>query len=249
MDPLVILFLAILNFFLSFYSVIVGGGGLVMVPLLISLGVPVPNSVAITRFYNIGTGGTSLFEFNRGGKVNWRIGLPLAGVAVIASLLGAYMVLSINEAILKTMIAVLIMIVLAVMILNKKIGVESRSQATSVKKSFGFVLTFFIIIVGTMVGGGGGIMLSYVLIFLFGQTFLQSMGTRKIVTMTGIIFSAAFFIISGVIIYELAVPLLITGALGGWAGAKYAMKKGDKWMRVFFIVIATILALNMLVHI
>lgn len=90
-------------------------------------------------------------------------------------------------------------------------------------------------------------MLSYVLIFLFGQTFLQSMGTRKIVTMTGIIFSAAFFILSGVIIYEIAVPLLITGALGGWAGAKYAMKKGDKWVRVFFIVIAFILALNMLV--
>ncbi|MCK4531646.1 MAG: sulfite exporter TauE/SafE family protein, partial [Candidatus Aenigmarchaeota archaeon] len=57
----------------------------------------------------------------------------------------------------------------------------------------------------------------------------------------------AFFILSGVIIYEIAVPLLITGALGGWAGAKYAMKKGDKWERVFFIVIAFILALNMLV--
>ncbi|MEE9323558.1 MAG: sulfite exporter TauE/SafE family protein [Candidatus Aenigmarchaeota archaeon] len=247
MEPLTILLLAILNFFLAFYSVIVGGGGLIMVPLLIALGVPAPNAVAATRFYNIGVGGTSLFEFNRGGKVNWRIGLPLASVAVIASLLGAYMVLSINEVILKTMIAVLIMIVLAVMILNKKIGVESRLQTTSMKKSLGCVLTFFIIIVGTMVGGGGGIMLSYVLIFLFGQTFLQSMGTRKIVTVTGIIFSAAFFVISGVIIYEIAVPLLITGALGGWAGAKYAMKKGDKWAGAFFIVIAFILALNMLV--
>jgi uncharacterized membrane protein YfcA len=246
MDPFTILLLAILNFFLSFFSVIVGGGSLVMVPLLISLGIPAPGSVAIAKFYNMGTGGTSLFEFNKGGKVNWGIGLPLAGVAVVSSLIGAYTVLSINEFILKIIIAFVIMAVLIAIVLNKKIGIESRKLPSPNKTILGLILTFFIIFLATLAGGGGGIMITYVLLFIFGQTFLESMGTRKVVTVTGIFVSAVFFMISGAVIYEIGLPLLLTGALGGWAGSKYAMKKGDRWVRIFFIVVGFILALNIL---
>lgn len=248
MEPLTILFLAILNFFLSFLSVIVGGGGLIMVPLLIILGVPPPSAVAMTRFYNVGTGGASLFEFNRGGKVDWKIGMPLAVMAVFASLIGAHFVLNINESLLKITIGIIIIFILSIMMLNKKIGVDVRQKSTANKRVLGFVLTLFIVIISTMSGGGGGTLLTYVLIFLFGQTFLESMGTRKIITFAALTFSAAFFILAGVIIYEIAIPLLITGALGGIAGARYAMKKGDKWVRMLFIIIAFVLALNMIVH-
>jgi uncharacterized membrane protein YfcA len=197
----------------------------------------------------MGTGGTSLFEFNKGGKVNWKIGLPLAGVAVVASLIGAYTVLSINESLLKIIIAFVIMAVLAAIVLNKKIGIESRKPPSHNKTILGFVLTFFIIFVATLAGGGGGIMITYVLLFIFGQTFLQSMGTRKVVTVTAVYFSAIFFMLSGAVIYEIGLPLLLTGALGGWAGSKYAMKKGDKWVRIFFIVVGFILAINILLQI
>ena len=249
MDVLTIIFLAALNFFLSFYSVIVGGGSLVMVPLLISLGVPAPNSVAIARFYNLGTGFSSLFEFNRGGKVNWKIGLPLATAAVFSSLFASYLVLSIDEGFLKTMIALLILFVLAIMILKKDVGVKVRKERGLAFKFLGFILTFLSIFVFTFVGGGSGIAMSYILIFLFGQTFLESMGTRKIVTLTALIFSAGFFIFAGAVRYEIAFPLLVTGALGGWAGAKYAMRKGDKWVRVFFIAVTLVITINMLLQV
>lgn len=245
MEPTIIFSLAVLNFFLSFLSVIVGGGGLIMVPLLIILGVPPTNAVAITRFYNIGTGGASLFEFNRGGKVNWKIGLPLAVVAVFASIIGANFVLNINESLLKIAIGLIITFILFIMVLNKRIGVDIRQKSTVNKRMLGFILTLFIVIISTMSGGGAGMLMTYVLIFLFGQTFLESMGTRKIITFTALAFSTAFFVLAGVIIYEIAIPLLITGALGGFAGARYAMKKGDRWVRILFMVIAFIMALTL----
>ena len=158
------------------------------------------------------------------------------------------MVLSINEAFLKTMIAVLILVVIAIMLFNREIGTHAGKKATTSKKYLGCLLTFVSIFAFTFVGGGTGIVLSYILIFLFGETFIQSMGTRKVVTSTAVFFSAGFFILSGVVMYEIAVPLLITGALGGWAGAKYVMKKGNKWARLFFILIATLIALNLLIQ-
>jgi len=72
------------------------------------------------------------------------------------------------------------------------------------------------------------------------------MGTRKIISLGGILASSAFFVFSGMVIYEIALPLMVTGALGGWAGARFAMKRGDKWIRVFFIAVVSILAVKML---
>ncbi|MCK5022632.1 MAG: sulfite exporter TauE/SafE family protein [Candidatus Aenigmarchaeota archaeon] len=249
MDPSIILMLAILNFFLSFYSVIVGGGALVMVPLLVSVfGVPAQSAVAISRFYNVGTGGASLFEFTRGGKVNWRVGSSLAGCAIGGSLVGSFMVLSIDEFILKRMIAILIVAVLVIMLTNRKLGTIEVKKCGYVKNVTGCVMVFFAIMISTMVGGGGGIFISYILILLFGQTFIQSMGTRKVVTIAGLISSTIFFMIAGIIIYEIAIPLLITGAIGGWAGSKFAMKRGDKWIRIFFIVVVFGMAINMFIQ-
>lgn len=249
LDPFTILLLSVLNFFLSFFSVIVGGGSLVMVPLLISVfGIPAPNAVAIARFYNVGTGGASLFEFNREGKVNWRIGLSLAVCGILGSLIGSYAVLSINEFILKRVIAVLILFVLFLVLTNKKLGTVEIKKCGMIKKSVGCLLTFFAIMITTIVGGGGGIFLTYILIFLFGQTFIQSMGTRKVVTIAGLISSTIIFALAGMIIYEIAIPLLIAGALGGIAGTKFAINKGNKWVRIFFIIIVTVMAINMLIQ-
>jgi len=250
MEPFTIILLAIITFFASFYSVIVGGGPLLTVPIMVSLGIPAASSVAIARLYSLGVAGSSLFELNRKGKVNWRTGLPLAAVSVFAAFAGASMVVNMNEVVLRQIIAVIIISVLAIMLLKRKIGTENVVKNPGfLRKSVGLMLTFFGIFISNLAGGGGGTFLSYILIFLFGETFIESMGTRKVVTIASLITATAFFMVSGFVIYEIAIPLLITGTLGGWVGAKYAIKKGDKWVRVFFIVISFILAINMLVSI
>ena len=132
--------------------------------------------------------------------------------------------------------------VLGIMVFNRKIGTKTGNPG-KLKMSIGYALTFLVIFVSTLIGGGSGTMTSYILIFFFGETFIQSMGTRKILAMSGLIFSSIFFIFAGLVLFEIAIPLLITGALGGYMGARFAMKRGEKWVRIFFIAIAFIMAL------
>lgn len=248
MDPYLIVFLAVINFFTAFFGVITGGANLIITPLLISLGVPAPSAVAATRVGNLGTGTVSIFEFHKGGKVIWIVGLPLVVVSLIAAFIGSSFVLTINEVLLQRLIGVLILGILFFMILNKKFGLEERGKSTGrLPKYLGFILYFFAILVGSIVGGGLGVMGSYILIFFFGLTFLQSSGTRKIVSMTAIITGSVVFIVAGVVPYDIVIPLLISGTLGGWLGTKYAIKKGEGWARLLFFIVILALGLKMLI--
>ncbi|MGV3658451.1 MAG: sulfite exporter TauE/SafE family protein, partial [Chitinophagaceae bacterium] len=55
--------------------------------------------------------------------------------------------------------------------------------------------------------------------------------------------SITLFIIKGKIIWAIALPMALSNALGGILGARMAIAKGNKFIRLFFlfIVVATLL--------
>jgi uncharacterized membrane protein YfcA len=248
MDPVLIVAIAVLNFFAAFFGVIVGGTNLVMTPLLISLGVPAPSAVATTRVGLLGAVPVGLLKFHRGGKVIWGIGLPLIVVSFVGTCIGSSIVLTISEMLLQRMIGVFILCILFIIILNRRFGLEERRKSAGpASRSMGFILLLFAAILGTVMGGGTPIIVSYILIFFFGMTFLESSGTRKIGAVAGVITGSVIFIAVGIVLFEIAIPLIISGILGSWAGSHYALKKGEEWARLLFIVVIAILSLKMLV--
>ena len=43
--------------------------------------------------------------------------------------------------------------------------------------------------------------------------------------------------IKGSILWSIAIPMAICNALGGYIGAKLAINKGNKFIRIFFLVV------------
>ena len=54
------------------------------------------------------------------------------------------------------------------------------------------------------------------------------------------------FIIQGNVDWVPAILLAIGLSAGGWVGAKFAVRGGEKWIRIVMIVAAVALALNLL---
>jgi uncharacterized membrane protein YfcA len=246
MDLILIAAIAILNLFVAFFGASVGGSGLVMTPVLMSLGVPAPSAVAAKRFSNLGLSSFSLVKFQREGKVIWRIGLPLVAVAMTAAYITANIVLTIDETVLQRIIGAVILGVLGFMILNKKFGLEEKARRMRKRHKVLGAVFYFLAVMTANFSGGGGILTSYVLIFFFGLTFIYAAGTRKVAGIMSTITSVLVYIAAGVIPYEIAVPMLATGAVGGWTGSHYAIKKGDAWVRRVFMVVITILGIRLL---
>ena len=49
--------------------------------------------------------------------------------------------------------------------------------------------------------------------------------------------SICLFIIKGKILWMIAIPMAICNSLGGYIGAKLAINKGNKFIRIFFLVV------------
>lgn len=156
--------------------------------------------------------------------------------------------LSINEMFLQRLIGLVILGILLFMVLDKGFGLEKRKMSIRrPSRVIGYLLYFLAVLTSSIVGGGGGILTSYILILLFGLTFLQSSGTRKISTLAGTVVSSVVFIMAGVVPYDIAIPLMLSGALGGWAGSHYAIRKGEEWARVLFFIVILALGLKLLI--
>lgn len=246
MEILNLIIIALLGISTSFFATLSGGAALIYIPALIFFGLPPSVAIATNRFSSLGAT-ISLYKFIRAGKVIYKIALPLVIFATIGSFIGAKILLEINENLLQKMVAIFIILVVLVMIFKKDIGVEKRIIQISKKRNIlGYILSFLIGIYMGFFGAASATFFSYLLVFLFGLTFIESAGTRKIITLPAAIVATIVFIISGRIDFLYGTALFVGRAIGAYLGAAFAIKHGEKYARVIFIILALISGIKLL---
>jgi uncharacterized membrane protein YfcA len=72
---------------------------------------------------------------------------------------------------------------------------------------------------------------------VLGFDFLKASATAKVVNLATNMGSISLFLLKGKIIWSLALPMAACNAIGGWIGAKLALKKGNSFIRVFFMLV------------
>ncbi len=78
----------------------------------------------------------------------------------------------------------------------------------------------------------------YILILLFGQTFLGSAATRKLPMTISSGIAAIIFALNGAIFYPMGMGLFISSSVGAYIAANYSDRIGNVWIkRSFFFVV------------
>ena len=225
-----------LAFFVHLWSTLVGGGGAVMIPALLFLGLSPQAAIATNRFSAL-SNMAALWQFHKQGQIKWRLGLFLALFAGIGSAIGSFFVLQLQGDILEKGIGIIILLSLPMFFLKKHAGLKERKvQLTTLRQAGGAVMMLFL---GTIGGffSATGVWFSYVYIFYYGLTFLQTAATRKIAGFAMITFSLGIFIPAGIIHWPIALSMLVGGGFGSWISARHAKLLGNEWIRYLFIVV------------
>jgi len=229
------------------FGSLVGGESSFIIPFLIFLGLPPHNAIATNRFGLTGGLIASWYKFHQKRMIDYKIGFSVAIPALIGSVVGANLVLQVNEALLKKVIAIIIMTILALIVARPRLGIEKTERAIKTYQwASGAIGSFFIGAYGGFCGAGAGTLFSYLLIILFGQTFLESAATRKIAALLATVMAVAVFAISGVIVYSCGVALLAGLSIGFYLGAHYSDKIGNVWIKRLFFVVVLIMAIKLL---
>ena len=230
----------------SLYGASVGGAGMIIVPTLIFLGLSPQHAIATAIFAFLGMCIVGLFVYHRGGKTDFRIGIPAAILGSCGALVGTFLMTSIPSDILQKAIGISMLVILCLLIARRDLGVK-KIQDSSIRRIIGYALFLPVGIHSATIAGGTSIIATYVLLFFFGKTYLESAGTRKILFFGVNTVGATMYGSAGLIDWHYAWVLFIGVAIGSYIGATHALKKGDKWVRWLFVPVVILSALKLLV--
>jgi len=238
----------LLSFFVSVFSISVGGTSLITVPLLIALGMASRNAVATNMFALIFLSLSGALGFRKEIKKERRKRLVLFSILTIfGSIIGAHIVLALDEDILRKVIGAMIIVISGSLFLKKELGLkESREEISMLKFVFGAISVFALGIYGGFFSGGYVTLLTLLFVLVFGFNFLQAVSVTKVFNVFSSLVACAIFYYHGLVDFSVGIPLALSMSSGAYLGTMLALRKGSLWIKYVFVMAAVLLAAQLL---
>ena len=237
----VVLLLALASFAAGVVDAIAGGGGLITLPALLAAGLP-PQIAIATNKGQASFGAVSSFTsfWLRDGIDRKRAPLGFL-CGLLGSLAGAQVLLLVKPEPLKPVVLVLLILAAAFVAWPRKPS-EGKPHdwamiaLAPVALSLGFYDGFF--------GPGVGSMLIVAFVLLFGDTLTRASGNAKVVNLASNLAALGLFAARGTVLWKIALPMAAANATGAFVGARLAVKRGDRLVRVVVLVVVGTLVLK-----
>jgi uncharacterized membrane protein YfcA len=235
-------------FLAGLLDAMVGGGGLVQLPaLLVCLPATPPGFIFGTSKLAalVGTS-VAVVQYAKAVAIPWRsIGVG-ALTALAGAFLGARTVSILDPAILKPLVLVLIVGMLVYIAVRRDFGGVERAHITERQRQLrtailGAVIGFY----DGFFGPGTGTFFIMGLIAWCGFDFLRASGAARLLNVGTNLSAVAYFAFNGQVLYEIAIPMAVANAAGGFLGSRFAIAKGSRFVRVVFLMVASGLALRL----
>lgn len=227
-------------FFAGFVDAIVGGGGLIQTPVALIL---LPNLAVSTLIGSLkipAFSGTSFAarQYLKKVDMNWKLLFVMAVVAFSAAFLGSNLLTNVQNNFMKPLLLVVLTII-AIFTFTKKDFGQHQHQEKSEKKMFllAIIMSICIGFYDGFIGPGTGSFLVLGFVSILGFDFLHASANAKMVNLATNFGSICLFVLKGKIIWAIAIPMAVCNAVGGFFGAKLAIKKGNGFIRVFFLIV------------
>ncbi|NHA67025.1 TSUP family transporter [Phycicoccus flavus] len=232
--------LGVAGFVAGWVDAVVGGGGLVQLPaLLVGLPGATPAQVLATNKASAvwGTGAAAV-TYARRVPLDLRTALPMAAVAYLGAAGGAVIGLHIPKSLFNPIILVMLVVVGAYTLLKPSVGELTRLRWAGHRHTVAAVLTGFVIgVYDGALGPGTGSFLVFALVGLLGYAFLEASATAKVTNLATNLGALTVFAPGGHVVWAVAVVMAVTNLLGGYVGARTAVARGSRFIRVVFVLV------------
>ncbi|MCT4662656.1 MAG: TSUP family transporter [Tissierellales bacterium] len=243
---MIYLVICVAGFLGAMVDAMVGGGGLITLPALISTGMPIHIALGTNKFSASCGAISSVIHYYKSGTLNERLMKILIPCTFIGSVIGVNTVLMINPNFLKALVIVMVVIIGVYTLVNKNLGIEYKyEQPTKKKLVKGGLLSSIVGFYDGFFGPGAGSFYIFSLIKVFGLDFKHAAGNGKTLNATSNIAALVIFLFSGNIKFEYAIPMAISMIIGARVGTMLALKNGSKFIKPVFVIVSFVLVAKM----
>lgn len=240
LDAGTVIFLIVMGFISCFIDSTVGGGGLIITPALLYLGLSVPIVLGTSKLaFSIGCL-VGAISFWRAGKIK-KEAFYLLPFSVIGALAGTGVVYLLPEKILKNIVVLLLVLVAAYTYRRKDWGDTARIRTLGLHAFLGAVVMALLLgFYDGFFGPGTGTFLIFAFLYL-GYDFSTAAGNGRLLNFASNTGGLVSFILNGDVLYNYGLILAVAMIAGAVFGTRVAIKKGAAYIRPLFLIITTLL--------
>ena len=251
------------------------GGGFLMTPLLIFLGIPPATAVGTEANQILGSSVSGGIAHGRKGNIDYEIGLFLLIGGIFGSTVGVVIFRLMRDAgkidLLISLLYIAFLTIIGSLMLYEsvKVLIQKENKLTLRKRRRNFIhslpmkfkfrksmiyvsilipisIGLFVGFLSSLMGVGGGFIMVPAMIYLLGMKTIAAIGT----SLFQIVFVTANIVILQATYNQsvdliLAILLLIGGVVGAQLGSKYSMKIKGEYLRVCLAMLVLIVSLKM----
>ena len=236
----------------GFVNVMAGGGSLLTMPIMVLMGMPGPAVNGTNRVAILVQTATSVTQFFRKGFSDFRLSLTLTLCALPGTVIGAVLGTKLQGVWFNRVLAA-VMVAVLLLTMRKRKKPHRDGQGEEQTPRGGRVVLAHVLMLGAGFYGGffqAGV--GFILIAILHRALgldLVRVNMHKVFIVGGYTCVAlAIFAVRGHVYWSVGLVLAAGNAIGAWIGTHYAVKKGERLIRVVFTVAVIALAAKLLVN-
>jgi uncharacterized membrane protein YfcA len=230
----------------GFVDSIAGGGGLISLPVLLSVGIPPQLALGTNKLQGSFGSMTAAITFIRKGTV--RLDENIHGIVFtfMGAVLGAWSIQQIDAGFIRHIIPVLLLFVFFYTLFARDLGARSSHPKMAEPlffTLFGLGLGFY----DGFFGPGTGSFWTGGLLILMGMDMTKAAGTTRIMNFTSNIVALSLFIIGKNVLYSAGLCMAAGQIIGARAGSGMAIKRGASFIRPIFLTMVFLTIVRLMI--
>lgn len=230
----------------GFVDSIAGGGGLISLPVLLSVGMPPQLALGTNKLQgSFGTLASSI-TFIRKGTVKLNESAHGIVFTFMGAVLGAWSIQQIDAGFIQHIIPVMLLFVFFYTLFSRELGTRPGHPKMNTNlffTLFGLGLGFY----DGFFGPGTGSFWTGGLLIVMGMDMTKAAGTTRIMNFTSNIVALSVFIIGGNVLYSAGFCMAAGQVIGARAGSGLAIKKGASFIRPIFLTMVFLTIVRLII--
>jgi uncharacterized membrane protein YfcA len=233
---------------------VIGGGGLVLIPLILACAPGLPAQVALgtNKFTAVWGTASAGLRMIRTVRVDWRTVRVAAPLAALCSAGGALLAAAVSSDVLRPVVVVLMLAVGLFVAVRPQFGADRTHGAgtaprpTRLRRLATLALVAVVGCYDGFFGPGTGMFLVIIFTGLLSGTLLQSLATTKLVNTATNIGGLVVFALGGHVLWLFGVVLAVFNVIGAQIGARIVLSRGTGFVRIALLCLVVVMSVKLI---
>ena len=211
-----------------------GGGGFIITPFLIAIGLTPQQSIATGKLGALGLDTGSIAAFRHKIKENKKLLILLVILSIVVGAISSQAIRHIGNQHLQLTMGVLNLMMIPLLFI-KHHGIQSRRRHF-LYQTLGIVTIIAVMLLQGIFSSGIGSLINIFLIAFFGLSALEANLIKRKASLVSDVVVTAGLLGSGLINYKYGLIGMLAGLSGGYIGSQFALKEGEQFARYALMI-------------